>query len=79
MRILNCNCNKKDYIIMNYCKLFRDHAGKEIEVIMTNGEKFNGKLVGYISALDNEPEPESILVDYTEIYTNEIAAVNVLV
>ena len=45
---------------------------------MTNGEIFVGKLVGYVSADDNEPDPESILIDYTELFTNEIDDVCIL-
>lgn len=63
---------------MNYCKLFRENAGKNVKVVMTDGETFTGKLSGYISAADNEPEPESILIGNTELYTNEISTVNIL-
>ena len=63
---------------MNYCKFFRDYSGRTIKVTMTNGEIFVGKLVGYVSADDNEPDPESILIDYTELFTNEIDDVCIL-
>lgn len=62
---------------MNFCKLFRENSGKEVQVKMIDGEIFNGKIIAYTSAADNDPEPESITVDNTELYTNEIASVEV--
>lgn len=63
---------------MNYCKFFRENAGKSVKVEMTDGEIFTGKIIGYISAEDNDPEPESILIDNTELYTNEIQTVSIV-
>ena len=63
---------------MNYCKLFRENAGKKASIKMTDGEIFEGKFAGYISSADNEPEPESILIDNIELYTNEIESVTFL-
>ena len=63
---------------MNYCKFFRMYADNNVKVTMTDGEIFEGKLAVYISAADNEPEPESITVGNTELYTNEILFVEVL-
>ncbi len=57
---------------MNYSKFYHENAGKNVEVIMTDGVFFSGKLFGYISEEDNEPDPESIIVGNTELYTNEI-------
>lgn len=62
---------------MNFCKFFEQNAGKKVKVEMTDGEIFTGKLTVYISAVDNDPEPESITVDSTELYTNEIKCVEV--
>ena len=62
---------------MNFCKLFRENAGKTAIVKMTDGEVFEGKLTGYISQADNEPEPESVLIDNIELYTNEIADITI--
>lgn len=62
---------------MNFCKFFRENAGKQVKIIMTDGEIFEGKLSCYISAEDNEPEPESISIGNTELYTNEIKNVEV--
>ena len=63
---------------MSYSKLFSENAGRQIEVIMVDGELFAGKLCGYISSADNDPEPESIIVNNVELYTNEIKIVNIL-
>ena len=63
---------------MNYCKMFRENSGKNVSVKMTDGELFEGKFTGYISQADNEPEPESILIGNTELYTNEIAKITIL-
>ena len=63
---------------MNYCEFYRKNAGKNVEAVMTDGEIFRGKLFGYISAADNEPDPESIIVNNTELYTNEIGSCNVI-
>ena len=62
---------------MSYSKFFRENAGKSITVVMNDGERLSGTLNGYISAADNDPEPESIIVNYVELYTNEIADVSV--
>ncbi len=62
---------------MNFCKIFRENAGKNVKVTMTDGEIFAGKLMLYISAVDNEPERESIGVDGTELYTDEIKCVEI--
>lgn len=62
---------------MNYSKLFEEHAGKTVKVVMTDGEVFEGDLFAYISPKDNEPDPESIVVGQTELFTNEIQSVEV--
>lgn len=62
---------------MSYSKLFRENAGRVIIAVMNDGEKISGKLNGYISAVDNDPEPECIIINNTEIYTNEIVDVSV--
>lgn len=62
---------------MNCSKLFKEHAGKAVKVIMTDGEVFEGELFAYISPEDNEPDPESIVVGRTELFTNEIQSIKV--
>lgn len=63
---------------MNYAKFFHEHSGEQISVKMTDGELFSGKLFAYSSAEDNEPDPESIVVDHTELFTNEIDKIEVI-
>lgn len=62
---------------MNFSKLFKEYAGKTVKVVMTDGEVFEGELFAYISSEDNEPEPESIVVGRTELFTNEIKTMEV--
>lgn len=52
--------------------------GKEVRVTMLDGTVFEGVAYDYTSALDNEPEPESITVDSVELYAPEIEKVEVL-
>ena len=62
---------------MNFCKFFEENSGKKVNVTMTDGETFSGKLTVYISAVDNVPERESISVDYVELYTDEIKFIEI--
>ena len=62
---------------MRYSRLFQEYSGERVKIVMTDGEIFEGELNGYISAADNDPEPESIIVDNIELYTNEIETVEV--
>ena len=62
---------------MNFCKIFRENAGKKVSVTMKDGEILSGKLMLYISAVDNEPERESVGVDNIEIYTDEIKYIEI--
>ena len=64
-----------------YEDFFRENAGKLVRVEMTDGDVLEGKLDGHISALDNEPDPESILIENVatiELYTHEIHRIEVL-
>ena len=45
---------------------------------MTDGEVFEGMLSAYISAADNDPEPESVIIGAIELYTNEIKTIEVV-
>ena len=65
-------------IKMNYAKLFEKYSGKQIQVVTNDGYIFEGEFFAYISAADNEPDPESIVVDRTELYTNEIRSLSVM-
>ena len=49
---------------------------KIVNIKCNDGEKLIGKLINYTSALDNEPDGESITIkdgnSYIEIFTEEI-------
>lgn len=63
---------------MCYGKFYSENSGKLVRVEMTDGEVFTGELFAYISELDNEPDPESIIVDngmLIELYTHEIKSI----
>ena len=63
---------------MNYSDFFNSNAGKMLEVTMTDGEKIIGKLLTFFSAVDNDPDPESIVVNGTELPTEEIADIKII-
>lgn len=52
--------------------------GKEVRVTMLDGTVFEGVAYDYTSALDNEPEPESITIDSIELYAPEIEKIEIL-
>lgn len=56
--------------------------GHQVRVIFKDGDVLTGKVGCYTSALDNEPEPESITIEYCgaliECYAPEIEKVEVL-
>ncbi len=58
---------------MNYAEFYRENAGKQVRAEMTDGEIFVGELFAYISAADNDPDPESIVINRTELFTREIS------
>ena len=64
--------NLRESANLNWCTLVR--------VTMADGEIQTGKLVCYTSALDNEPDQESITLEketgvLVELYADEVAAV----
>lgn len=63
---------------MNYASFYNENAGRQVRVEMTDGELFTGELFAYISAADNEPEPESIVVNRIELFTCEIRHIEVI-
>lgn len=60
---------------MNYAEFYKKNAGKQVRAEMTDGEIFAGELFAYISAADNDPDPESIVIDRTELFTHEISRI----
>lgn len=67
---------------MNLNEIAKLNWGKHIRITMTDGEILEGKLVSYASAKDNEPDPESIVIErmetgeLTELYVDEIEKVS---
>ena len=48
---------------------------ENIEVIFVEGDTMKGKLLGYTSSVNNEPDEASIDVDEYELYASEIAEI----
>lgn len=63
---------------MNYAEFYKRNAGKRVRIEMTDGEIFTGELFAYISVADNEPDPESVVVGRTELFTCEIRCIEVI-
>lgn len=68
---------------MNFEQFYHEHSGKRVKVTMTDGEVLEGEVYGYISELDNDPDPESIIIKKTEPYlielpTNEIKSIELV-
>ena len=63
---------------MNFEHFFHKQSGKRVKVTMTDGEEFEGVLSAYISAADNDPDPESVIIGATELYTDEIKSIEVV-
>lgn len=52
--------------------------GKKVRIFLKTGEIFEGMAYDYTSALDNEPDPESITIDSVELYAPEIEKIELL-
>ena len=52
--------------------------GKIVRVWLKTGESFEGVAYDYTSALDNEPDPESITIDSYELYAPEIEKIELI-
>lgn len=57
--------------------LYEAH-GKNVRITLLNGKVFQGRAYDYTSALDNEPDPESIAIDNTELYAPEIKSIELI-
>jgi hypothetical protein len=53
-------------------------SGKRVRIVLKTGEVFEGMAYDYTSALDNEPDPESITIDSVELYEPEIEKIELL-
>lgn len=56
----------------------KEAQGKEVRIIMLDGQVFEGYAYDYTSALDNDPDPESITIDSIELYAPEIRRIEIL-
>lgn len=52
--------------------------GARARITLKTGEVFEGLAYDYTSALDNEPDPESITIDHFELFAPEIAKIEIL-
>lgn len=54
--------------------LYQAH-GKKVKITLRDGRVFTGRAYDYTSALDNEPDPESITISNVELYEPEIVSI----
>lgn len=57
--------------------LYEAH-GKNVKITLKDGKVFTGKAYDYTSALDNDPDPESITIDNVELYEPEIEKIELM-
>mgnify|MGYP005791992149 CR=1 FL=1 len=55
-----------------------EYSGKNVRITLKDGSVFEGHAYDYTSALDNEPDPESITIDSIELFAPEIEKVELL-
>lgn len=53
-------------------------AGKTVRVTFQDGDTMTGFVSSYTSALDNEPDPASIVIGDFELYEPEIKSIELL-
>lgn len=53
----------------------REAHGKNVRITMDDGAVFEGLTYDYTSALDNEPDPESITINHIELFAPEIVKI----
>lgn len=53
----------------------KEAHGKNVRITLDDGSVFEGLAYDYTSALDNEPDPESISIDHTELFVDEIRSI----
>lgn len=53
----------------------KEAHGKNVRITLDDGSVFEGLAYDYTSALDNEPDPESITIDHTELFVDEIMSI----
>ena len=55
-----------------------EYSGKKVRITMDDGQVFEGIAYDYTSALDNEPDPESISIGVFELYSPEIKKIELI-
>ena len=68
---------------MNLKELAEQYWGRQVSVQLDDGKVFRGEVFDYISEPDNEPDPESIVIEtdggmLVELFVNEIKEVTVI-
>ena len=53
----------------------KEAQGKRVKITLKNGKAFSGLAYDYTSPLDNEPQPESITINQTELFKPEINSI----
>lgn len=56
----------------------KEAHGKNVRITMDDGAVFEGRAYDYTSALDNEPDPESITINGIELFAPEIVGVELI-
>lgn len=55
-----------------------EYSGKNVRITLKDGSVFEGLAYDYTSALDNEPDPESITIDSIELFSPEIEKIELI-
>lgn len=55
-----------------------EYSGKNVRITLKDGSVFEGLAYDYTSALDNEPDPESITIDSIELFSPEIEIIELI-
>ena len=55
-----------------------EYSGKNVRITLKDGSVFEGLAYDYTSALDNEPDPESITIDSIELFSPEIEKIELV-
>lgn len=56
----------------------KEAHGKNVRITLKDGSVFEGRAYDYTSALDNEPDPESITIDSIELFAPEIEKIELI-
>ena len=55
-----------------------EYSGKNVRITLKDGSVFEGLAYDYTSALDNEPDPESITIDSIELFSPVIEKIELI-